>query len=228
MIVTSTSTPLPGGVVSGVSPSAGVYAFNNIWDTPTGAIPAGWVWNGREDLKIQRIDLSDLFIQSILNNRDPNFTAYYTVDGVGPTAVPPLTSPPIRYYIRSTKLTLLNATPVVEYSELIQESTAFTLSWPRGRRHHTWDEASASQGLWICSGHESVLECSTKSTRPERSYSDPGAGCDDRLHVQLRCLSDAGHACYNGQFTGQGNPPNNVSDAQTAMANLTSDIINPN
>jgi prepilin-type N-terminal cleavage/methylation domain-containing protein len=65
MILSSVGTPLPAGVVSGTATAAN---FTNIWKAAEGTVPvaapafAGWSGTGT-DLKIQRVDLSALFVR---------------------------------------------------------------------------------------------------------------------------------------------------------------------
>ena len=65
MILSSVGTALPAGVVSGTTTAAN---FTNIWNAADGTVPtaapafAGWNGAGN-DLKIQRVDLSPLFIE---------------------------------------------------------------------------------------------------------------------------------------------------------------------
>lgn len=121
MLISSVSGALPGGVVSGVGATSGVNAFTNIWATPEGTILSGWP----DDVKTERIDLSGLFVQVFLNNRDSVVPAY-AVDSLGTNTVA-VGGTPTMYFLRTTDLRLLNsATPrVTEYSELLQSSAAF-------------------------------------------------------------------------------------------------------
>ena len=64
IILSSVGTPLPSGVVSGAPTAAD---FTNIWNSADGTVPlapvfAGWV-GSTNDLKIQRVDLSTLFVR---------------------------------------------------------------------------------------------------------------------------------------------------------------------
>jgi hypothetical protein len=64
MIVSSIGRTLPGGFASGVASAAN---FTNIWNAADGSVPlapifSGWPGTG-DDLRIQRVDLSPLFVQ---------------------------------------------------------------------------------------------------------------------------------------------------------------------
>jgi hypothetical protein len=129
MLISSTSLALPGGLVSGVGASSGVLAFDNIWNTADGTVPAGWVWGGRGiDLKIQRIHLADLFIQVVLNNRDGVNVPSYSVDSSGAATVPygGLLG---KYFLKGTEIKLFNAGGGLEYSELLADNRSFTFEY---------------------------------------------------------------------------------------------------
>jgi type II secretory pathway pseudopilin PulG len=65
MIVSSVGQALPAGFASGVASAAN---FTNIWNTVDGTVPinapifSGWTGSG-DELRIQRVDLSPLFVQ---------------------------------------------------------------------------------------------------------------------------------------------------------------------
>src|SRR5204862_4397289 len=80
MILSSTGSPLPAGISSGVATAAD---FTNTWDSADGTVPsapafAGWSGSG-DDLKIQRITLPPLFVRLLLTTNVSN-SAYYSID----------------------------------------------------------------------------------------------------------------------------------------------------
>jgi prepilin-type N-terminal cleavage/methylation domain-containing protein len=89
MILSSIGRALPAGVVSGVASSAN---FTNIWNSTDGTVPtaapvfAGWSGSG-DDLKVQRIDLSPLFVPLQLSFYAPRSTCCprYAIDPINPT-----------------------------------------------------------------------------------------------------------------------------------------------
>jgi hypothetical protein len=117
---------------------------------------------------------------------------------------------------------------VVEYSELIHESTAFTFELA------SW-QAAPYLGRGV--GQPGPLDLQRAMNlflnAPQNGLAQNGVVQTQVRDAMIAFMSnyvawrDAA-TCYDGQFAGQGNPPNNLSDAQTAMANLTRDIINPN
>jgi len=77
MILSSLAQPLP--VSNGVNT-----AFDAIWNSDEGKVPADSAWNSfqkGEDLKIQRIHLADLFVELDLNDRDGSGLGSYSIDG---------------------------------------------------------------------------------------------------------------------------------------------------
>jgi len=128
MIISSMAQSLP--VSSGVN-----NAFNTIWNTEEGKVPADSAWNGfpkGDDLRIQRIHLGDLFVQLVLNS---DFTAagQYAVDG-NSSATLPITG----YFLDSTMLELYDCggtNGVPTYSEILHRSKSFSFiscSWQQG------------------------------------------------------------------------------------------------
>jgi hypothetical protein len=131
MILSSLSQALP--VSSGVATST--TAFDSIWEAAEGTIPTNWTWSAKgDDLKIQRINLSDLFVQLILNKDDATTgnPGNYAIEGVGPTTVP--LDSYAAYYIDGTLLELYdrNSPAVFQYGEILHRSKSFVFvlgSW---------------------------------------------------------------------------------------------------
>jgi len=133
MILSSISAPLPVSLTNGLPPATtGAYAFSNIWNTAEGTVPAGWSWTGQNtDLKVQRINLMDLFVPLILNNTSTNWVARYTIETnfynvlVAPSAT--AGSSFQAYFIDGTQLGLYdtNPTPNLQYSEILHSAKSF-------------------------------------------------------------------------------------------------------
>jgi type II secretory pathway pseudopilin PulG len=89
MIVSSLSTPLPSFVTNGTYSDAD---FSNLWNwsDQSSAPPTNWPanWNNRgNDLVVQRIDLTSLFVHVTLQNYLPTDQGSYAVDGLPPNPV---------------------------------------------------------------------------------------------------------------------------------------------
>jgi type II secretory pathway pseudopilin PulG len=69
ILLSSIGEPLPAGIVTGVPASTN--DFNAIWNATERTLPAAnaWTgWRGADDLKIQRINLSPLFVHLVLTS----------------------------------------------------------------------------------------------------------------------------------------------------------------
>jgi type II secretory pathway pseudopilin PulG len=111
-------------------PAAGVAAanFSAVWNTIDGNLPtngfAGWTGLS-DDVKIQRVNLSSLFVRISLANYSTPSQGQYKIDGVGPLAVP-TGSGTNGYYIQNTLLELLTdaASGSTTNARLILDNTA--------------------------------------------------------------------------------------------------------
>lgn len=132
MILSSIAQPLP--VASGVST-----AFNTIWNTEEGKVPADSAWNSfqkGEDLRIQRVHLGDLFVDLSLNLLDSSSPAYpYAIHGEFGTQL--FVDP--RYFLDSSLLELYDGCSstnvTLRYSEILHRSKSFSFvgcSWQQG------------------------------------------------------------------------------------------------
>ena len=137
LILSSLSQPLPTNLVSGVASS--VAAFSNIWESAEGTIPVGWSWNGRgDDLKIQRLNVIDLFIHLALSKdtATPGNPGNFSIEAVGPAAIPSAAFE--SYYLDGTLLGLYDrsAPPAYQYGEILHHPKSFTFvlgSWQGAR-----------------------------------------------------------------------------------------------
>lgn len=88
--------PLPAEITNGLATAGqAVNNFNAIWNSAQNTVPAGpaWTgWTGRgDDLKIQRLNMSPLFLHIFLYNYDPvdsTQLGYFAVDRLATNQVP--------------------------------------------------------------------------------------------------------------------------------------------
>ncbi len=74
MLISSVGKELPSTLASGVVSSN---VFDALWTNSPNQIPSGWSWSGKgEDLKIQRIQMSDWFVQLALNAQGVPYGSY--------------------------------------------------------------------------------------------------------------------------------------------------------
>jgi prepilin-type N-terminal cleavage/methylation domain-containing protein len=82
--------------------------FDQIWNTPDGSLPPGFVGWSPDDLRIERINLAPLFLKlSLANSESLGNPGQYQVDGAGVSSVP---NPggTNGYFLQSTTLDLLS------------------------------------------------------------------------------------------------------------------------
>jgi type II secretory pathway pseudopilin PulG len=139
MILSSLSKALP--VASGATNTP--TTFNNIWNAAEGALPAGvpWTvggvaWGKGEDLKVQRMDLAELFVRLFLNNTMTNTLANYSIDGVAASV--PVTNLFGGYFLDGSQLGLYDPTNAssFRYNEILHSSKSFDFvlgSWRSDR-----------------------------------------------------------------------------------------------
>jgi type II secretory pathway pseudopilin PulG len=225
MIVSSCAAPLPTNLVSGVGASSGAYSFNNLWGTSDGSIPTGWTWSGRaDDLKIQRIDLSDMFVQVALNNRDLNLLPRYVISagasGVDTNTVDYGCRFPM-YFLKGSEIRLLNVPGVVEYSEILFQSKSFTFE--KG----TWQ---AESYIAIGVGQPTPMDLQRAfnlfMAAPTNAYANAGATQTTVSNAVMGYLTNY-IAWRNAGYPlgGGGKPPKELEDAQTLVRTTMADLI---
>jgi prepilin-type N-terminal cleavage/methylation domain-containing protein len=218
LLLSSLSAPLPSSLVSGVGATTGTNSFNNLWSTPDGQLPTGWVWGGRgEDLKMERFNLEDLFVHIIFNNRDTNSMTNalpsFRVDDSLPAYLP--YGGQRTYLLKGSELRLFNVAGVLEFSEILNTSKSFTFEYG------TWQgEAFVGHAVSQTSPLDLQRVMNTFMNAPTNPAAKFGASqltVSNALVVFLNEYVAWRDNGYPGQFSGQGNPPNSLEQAQTAL-----------
>ncbi|MGA2660685.1 MAG: type II secretion system protein [Verrucomicrobiota bacterium] len=105
MIVSSLGKSLPSGVVSGGPLTSD---FANLWNSAPGTVPASGVWSGwtgsANDITVQRINLSPLFVYLLLSTYNSSWSCYYAIDTASMSA--PLTTWFGNYFLQNSILNL--------------------------------------------------------------------------------------------------------------------------
>jgi hypothetical protein len=167
-------------------------------------------------------------VQIILNNRDTNsitnstFIPRFQLDD-SPTQFPVPYGGRKTYLIKGTELKLLNAVGVIEYSEVLTTAKAFTFEYG------TWQgEAFVGHSVSQTSPLDLQRVMNTFMNSPTNPAAKFGASQLAVSNALVTFLSeyvvwrDAG---YPGQFQGQGNPPKSLENAQTALADVTANLL---
>lgn len=169
MIVSSLGAPLP--ITSGTATAAD---FAALWNAPDGTVPASWnsTWNGNpDDVKIQRINLSPLFVNLVLSTytsslqgqykiRDTDNTFYSAPTGTGTNA----------YYLRGTVLDLYSGpatNAVLNHSAMLDRDISYVFE------DGIWKNSivgGATYGLGDISGIVAAFLAATNNTRAVLPY----------------------------------------------------------
>ena len=129
LILSSIGEALPAGVSSGVATAAN---FTNIWNSADGTVPpapvfSGWA-GGTNDLKVQRVDLSPLFVRLLLSqNASPGANPRYSIDSTDWASgiEIPKTNFIERYYIQNSVLALYNNTEDLDSQQILIRNNSF-------------------------------------------------------------------------------------------------------
>lgn len=125
MLLSSISRTMPTNIVSGVFSNN----FNAIWDwnDAGSALPAtsfAWTgWPNSEDLKVQRLNLSPLFVRVLLTTNTSS-SAYYSIDSSNPPTVVP-SSGKDGYFIQNSVLALYTATNIIDSRQILTRDISF-------------------------------------------------------------------------------------------------------
>ena len=133
LILSSIGRGLPAGIVSGVPTAAD---FTNIWNAADGTVPpapafSGWTGTG-DDLKIQRVSLSPLFVHLLLTAYQPrDGLPRYSIDANNPGTAPsvPTNATCILghegYYIQDSVLYLYKAQTTIDSQQILIRDNSF-------------------------------------------------------------------------------------------------------
>jgi type II secretory pathway pseudopilin PulG len=130
LILSSIGTRLPAGVVSGVPTAAD---FTNIWNSADGTVPPAAVFSGwdggTDDLKVQRVDLSPLFVRLRLSwVASSHQWPRYSIDSsswASAISVTNLTSDWPGYFIQNSILYLHNHGGTLDSQQILIRNNSF-------------------------------------------------------------------------------------------------------
>ena len=124
IILSSQFLPLPGSVQTGAAQTQ--EEFDELWNVPRGSVPESWpsAWMTRGDeLHVQRLNLTPLLHQLVINDLTQSSTAQIAVDGGSATSVP--SGGLAGHYFKGTEIALLRDGAVAS-RELITQDLSFT------------------------------------------------------------------------------------------------------
>jgi prepilin-type N-terminal cleavage/methylation domain-containing protein len=230
MIISTTGSPLPAGLVSGVGATNGANSFNNIWGTADGVVPTGWTFANGNDLKIARIDLSDLFLPITLWNYDSTRTPFYGIDAIPTNSVSyTVATPPPMYLIRGTELRLYGAAGL-QYAEVIYTSHDFRFELG------AWTTTAAlgrSAGTPFGKDLQRALDLFMRAPANPRARSGATAvAVRENMMAYMNAFVAWRDAAYPGANCVNGNVGNNtyttaLGTARGDLSTITGNWINP-
>jgi len=228
LIVSSIGAPLPSTLLSGIGQTSGALSFDNLWSS--NALSGS-------DVKIERINLADLFVKVTLVNADTNSAhlARFSVDGsaLSGIATPPVGSATefISYYIKGSELMLyknIGGTNILEYSEILYTDQEFTFDLGSWQAAPYLGRTVAANGKVLQRAMDLFLKA------PQNPYAKFGATQQD-VHDAMTQYMSAFVAWRNAGYAGEGCPGPVANNAYTsvlanARANLsavTGNLISP-
>jgi type II secretory pathway pseudopilin PulG len=126
IVFSSLGPTFPSAVVSGGTVAAN---FDELWNAAPETVPAGGPWSawsglGR-DLRVQRMNLSPLFVRLTLNNHASPGQGRYAIDNLATNAVPNGASGVNAFFIKGTTLGLLTHTNTLEAQQILTRDCNF-------------------------------------------------------------------------------------------------------
>lgn len=130
LIVSSTDGALPEFELTSGS-------FAEVWNTVDGSIPSVFASyaGSTEDLRIQRVDLRELFYRVILSNLDPALAAQYSIGSPTDSATIASNDRIERWYIASSPLNLHLATGTLQARDLLRSDLSYVFENGRWTRY---------------------------------------------------------------------------------------------
>jgi type II secretory pathway pseudopilin PulG len=140
MIVSTLGAALPGNLAGGTATD-----FSNLWNTADGMVPSGGIWAGwngaADDVKVQRVNLSPLFVHLVLGTYQSAQNGYYAVDGASLAAAS--TNSIEGYFIQGSVLNLYNnsVTTSLDSQQVLLRDSSFVFE------DNVWKNAIAGNYL---------------------------------------------------------------------------------
>ena len=138
---------VPASITAGAVTNAQTFA--QIWNTADGTAPAGWTGGGNwADYVLQRLNLSALFVQVILNNNPPTNSplsslGQYSIDNTNyPVYLPAV--PFSAYFLQGTVLGLHDSSGRLQVMQVVQQFPELTNTSP----YFLCPSFVYDQGIW--------------------------------------------------------------------------------
>jgi prepilin-type N-terminal cleavage/methylation domain-containing protein len=211
LLISSLGPALPAELLSGSSLTAS--AYDELWDLPDKAIPAGWNWPGSgEDLLVHRIDLRSLFQPVILNDLS-EFQGQFSVNGSSNQPLPSV--PFFTHLLAGSVLGLHGSDGAVQAREVVKYPASYSF------------EAGNWRGQMLLAVSEKILVGPDLQAAATAFISAPGRGNLTGAHVYFAMTNWLGR--YNDWVaagsTDFGPTWANLRSAYLEMANHTVNLV---
>jgi type II secretory pathway pseudopilin PulG len=211
ILLSSIGVPLPAGITTGVPASTN--DFDGIWNSADGALPAGSLWSGwsgAKDLRVQRVNLSPLFVHVVLTTYASDGDGLFAIDSGSSTNAPANNMGRDSYFIQSSVLNLRTHTNSLDTQHILTRDISFVY------QQNIW--RASIGGLGFAGG----MDIGTVVDRFLRAPNNPNAA--DPANQQLKVVqkfSDYMKAYQNWEASGfTDNSLRTIAvNAQTAMMN---------
>ncbi len=224
IIVSSLGVALPSTIVSGIPSNT---TFTNIWATAPNTKPSLWTWTGNpDDLRIERINMSQWFNEVSLN-RVGSSQGRYSVDNsaVAGAVVPP--SAPYSIWLLDNTMVYLWShsggsdaiTGGLQATETVDTSLSFVYD------SGTWrDRLYSSYGARPLVGYDAQAAVNTFNTAPENPDAQGGTTKLQVYNYMIAYLNAYGNWAAAG-YPSSGGLNSAVLNAQADMASATASLI---
>lgn len=126
VILSSIGVPLPAGITTGVPASSN--DFEGIWNSVDGTLPAGsaWSgWSGASDLRVQRVNLSPLFVHVVLTTYVSTEDGKFAIDAGWTNNAPADSIGRDTYFIQNSVLSLVTHTNTLDTQHILTRDISF-------------------------------------------------------------------------------------------------------
>lgn len=230
ILLSSLGTPLPGGIVTGLAPTAA--AFDAVWNwsdgtnqPPENALWSGWT--GAPDLVVQRVNLSPLFVKLALTTYTSGTNGQYVVGNSALQAAPFYTGF-AAWFLKGTVLKLYTGAPASAFdgTQILESDTSYVFE---GGRWRDSVQGRVVTGIGDVSGVVAAFLAATANTNAANPYTN----YQQILVVQSMINYLSNYSAWAAQNFPSGALQNHLKNTvqpnlMTAVRGLYADVTGPN
>ncbi len=223
LIISSLGGPLP-------SVSLSDSQFETVWTTTDGSIPSPLAAYGAsaEELRIQRIDLSDLFYRVILSNFDSANRAWFAVNGVSGWGAPSRGPFYERWIIAGTPFDLHFSDNSLQARDLLRSDLSYVFEHGQWTRYLAYGRQSEQAAPFA----SAVTGFLASGAAPGNTSIDPASVVQEMyLYLSTYATWSSGSANFDAFASGTSNAPapvlRTLQDSQQRLDDFTTALITP-